>query len=152
MSLRLLSISHKTPSWIETGYLTYAKRLHSPYDLSLIEAKPAKLSNKIDRLKREDQTLLALIKPNHLVIAMDEHGEQWTTQELAQKLLQWLSKSSSIDFLIGGADGLGDASKARANHIWSLSKLTFPHQLVRILIAEQIYRAFSLVSHHPYHR
>jgi 23S rRNA (pseudouridine1915-N3)-methyltransferase len=155
MRLRLLTICHKAPAWIQQGYEEYAKRLPPSCALELIEIPAEKRTPHADaaRLKeREGEKMLSLIKPNHYVIALDINGQSWSTEQLAKHLDRWQHEGHSVDLLIGGADGLAAACLKAANTTWSLSPLTFPHMLVRIMIAEQIYRAWSILQQHPYHK
>jgi 23S rRNA (pseudouridine1915-N3)-methyltransferase len=96
--------------------------------------------------------LLAAIPEHSLIIALDEHGQEWTTSELAQKISTWHREQQNISLLIGGPDGLEKTFLKNTHIIWSLSQLTLPHQLVRVIVAEQIYRAWSIINNHPYHR
>lgn len=155
MRIRLLTITHKSPAWIKTGYEEYIKRLPPSCTLELIEipAEKRMANADIKRLtEREGEKMLAHIKPTHRVIALDVKGELWSTEELATKLSNWQQDGRHIDLLVGGPDGLAPACLARANEKWSLSRLTFPHILIRLIVAEQIYRAFSILQNHPYHR
>ncbi len=106
----------------------------------------------LQTIEKEGQKILAAIPPQHLVIALDERGQAWNTLQLAKQLKNWREEQSKICLIIGGPDGLSDAVRQRANYIWSLSPLTLPHPLVRVIIAEQIYRAWSIMTNHPYHR
>lgn len=155
MRIRLLTISHKSPSWLNTGYQEYAKRLPASCALELVEITAEKRLKHAD-LKRiqeqEEKKLLELIKPQHEVIALDVKGESWTSEQLAQNLANWQQSGRNIDLLIGGPEGLSPFCLAKANRRWSLSPLTFPHLLVRLIVAEQLYRAWSILTHHPYHR
>lgn len=155
MRIRLLSITHKTPAWIQTGYEEYAKRLPASCALELIEIPAEKRSVNADlkRLtEREGQKMLAAIKPQHLVIALDVKGTAWSTEQLATQLSTWLQNGRHVDLLIGGPEGLSPECLKKAEQRWSLSPLTFPHILVKLIIAEQIYRAHSILQQHPYHR
>lgn len=155
MRIRLLSISHKPPAWLSEGYEEYAKRLPSSCTLELIEIPAEKRLNNADLKRiqeREGEKMLALIKPNHRVIALDCKGTSWSTEALAENLAKWLQDGRHIDVLIGGPEGLAPACLARAELKWSLSPLTFPHLLVRVIVAEQLYRAYSILQNHPYHR
>lgn len=143
MKIRLITIGHKAPSWIQEGYLDYAKRLPASCALELIEI-PAE--------KRPEEKMLASIKPDNYVIALDVKGKPWSTEELADKLSHWLQSGKNIDLLIGGAEGLTTECLAKAHEKWSLSPLTFPHMLVRVILAEQLYRAHSILQNHPYHK
>jgi len=143
------------PTWISSGFSEYAKRLPKNYQLILIEIPPLKRtkSTNIKRIiEEEGLELLAAAPKNTLIIALDEHGREWTTLELTKKLDIWHNEQQDISLLIGGPDGLSPECLQKAQAIWSLSKLTLPHQLVKIFIAEQIYRAWSIINKHPYHR
>jgi 23S rRNA (pseudouridine1915-N3)-methyltransferase len=143
LKIRLITIGHKAPSWIQEGYQDYAKRLPASCALELIEI-PAE--------KRPEEKMLTSIKPDNYVIALDVKGKYWSTEDLSTKLSGWLQSGQNIDLLIGGADGLTPDCLAKAQEKWSLSPLTFPHMLVRVIVAEQIYRAYSILQGHPYHR
>lgn len=155
MKIRILSIAQKAPKWVQAGYEEYVKRLPHAYSLELIEIAAEKRSAHRDKnrlLKDEGEKILALTKPNHRVIALDVKGVLLSTEQLAEHVNQWYQDGQVIDLMIGGADGLAPACLKRADFIWSLSPLTFPHLLVRIILAEQIYRVFTLKTQHPYHR
>lgn len=155
MKIRLLTITHKSPSWIKEGYEEYAKRLPPSCALELVEIPAEKRTSHSDLSRiaeRETEKMLAAIKPNHLVIALDVKGKLWSTEELAEQLSHWLQGGRNIDLLIGGPEGLSPQCLQKAEQKWSLSPLTFPHILVRLIVAEQIYRAFSILQQHPYHR
>jgi 23S rRNA (pseudouridine1915-N3)-methyltransferase len=155
VKIRLLTITHKTPSWVNEGYLDYAKRLPAHCSLELVEISAEKrLANAdIKRIReREGEKLLAAVKPQHSLIALDAQGKLLTTEGLSEQLADWQKAGRHIDLLIGGPDGLSTACLQKAKWRWSLSTLTFPHFLVRVIVAEQIYRAHSLLIQHPYHR
>lgn len=155
MKIRLLTITHKTPSWIHEGYTEYAKRLPQTCALELIEIPAEKRTANADLnriTQRESEKILSIIKPNHHVIALDSKGKQWTTIELSEQLKNWQQSGSNIDLLIGGPEGLAQSCLQKANQTWSLSLLTFPHIIVKLIVAEQIYRAWSILENHPYHR
>ena len=155
MKIRLLTITHKSPAWIQEGYEEYAKRLPASCALELIEIPAEKRSTNADLKRiteREGEKMLKAIKENHLVIALDIKGKLWSTEQLAEQLASWHLSGRNIDLLIGGPEGLAPACLKKAELSWSLSPLTFPHILVKLIIAEQIYRAHSLMNHHPYHR
>lgn len=143
------------PAWISSGVSEYARRLPKDYQLNLIEIpalKRTKSANIDNIIKEEGLKLLSNAPKNTLIIALDEHGKEWTTLELAKKIEGWHSEQQDISLLIGGPDGLAPDCLQKARAVWSLSKLTLPHQLVKIFIAEQMYRAWSIISSHPYHR
>jgi len=155
MKIHLLTIGQSIPAWIKQGYEEYAKRLPLECALLLTELPAAKRYKKqpTDKIQAEEaERLLNAIPKNCYVIALDEHGILWNTQQLTQQLSKWQQNGSDIALLVGGADGLSAECKKQAKQLWSLSPLTLPHGLVRILIAEQIYRAWSIQHQHPYHR
>lgn len=155
MRLRILTITHKSPSWISEGYEEYAKRLPSSCSLELVEIPAEKRGTNADLKRiadREGEKMLQAIKPNHLVVALDVLGEAWSTEELSKNLKTWLQSGRNIDLLIGGPEGLAPSCLQKAAVKWSLSPLTFPHIIVRLIVAEQIYRAHSILQGHPYHR
>lgn len=143
------------PDWVQAGYREYAVRLPRECALHLIEIPAGKRSPKADlaRLVRvEGERLLAAVPAGSRLIALDERGREWTTLELAEQLAGWLREGRDLSLLVGGPDGLDAACRERAEQQWSLSRLTLPHPLVRVVIAEQLYRAWSLLHQHPYHR
>jgi len=155
MKIKIITIGNKMPAWINEGYIEYAKRLPSHCAIELIEISMPKRSSSTstDKLiEKESELLLNAIQSNDYVIALDEKGTQWSTKELAGELSRWQHLGQNVVLLIGGPDGLGDVCKQRADQLWSLSKLTLPHPLVRVMLAEQLYRAQSLLMNHPYHR
>lgn len=143
------------PAWIMAGYQEYAKRMPRECSLELVEiatAKRTKQSNLAKAVEDEGKRILAVIKESDYVVALEVEGRQWSTQKLASKLSGWQSVQRHIVFIIGGPDGLSDSCLKRANEKWCLSQLTFPHPLVRVVLAEQLYRGWSLMNNHPYHR
>lgn len=155
MKIRILTLCHKAPSWIQQGYEDYAKRLPPGCSLELVEIPAEKRTASTDdkrAVQKEEERMLAQIKAGHHVIVLDVKGKPWSTEVLASQLGKWLQGGKNIDLLIGGADGLTPACLAKAHEKWSLSPLTFPHMLVRVMLAEQIYRAYSILQNHPYHR
>ncbi|SIN72804.1 23S rRNA (pseudouridine-1915-N(3)-) methyltransferase [Sulfurivirga caldicuralii] len=155
MNIHLITIGQKMPDWVETGFAEYAKRLPDCCALNLIELPmPQRSKNQsVDQLKRKEAALIEKTIPKGaLVIALDEYGQEVSTVGLSRKLEQWLEGGQDVALLVGGPDGLDGALLQKARWTWSLSKLTFPHPLVRIIVAEQLYRAWSVLNHHPYHR
>lgn len=143
------------PTWVKTGYEEYAKRLPRECELSLKELPLAQRSKNCDllrQIKDEGERMNAVIPPGAHVVALEVTGKPWTTPELAIALKRWFEGGKPVALVIGGPDGLADAVKSRASEFWSLSALTFPHPLVRIVVAEQLYRAWSILNNHPYHR
>ena len=147
------------PDWVEAGFREYARRMPRELPLSLIELKPeprtasTHAGRALDRLVgTEGRRISAAIPERSLRIALDERGRAWSTRELAKRLAEWQMEGRDGAFLIGGADGLPEEVKREADAVWSLSALTLPHALVRIILAEQLYRASSILRNHPYHR
>ncbi len=155
MITRILAIGTKMPDWVDAGFNEYAKRFTSTFSLELCEIPAEKRMKNSDvaRIReREGEKLLAEIHPRHYVIALDVKGQLWSTEQLTQRIKTWSAEGRHVDLLIGGPDGLSEACLKRAETKWSLSPLTLPHPLVRIMLAEQWYRAVSLLQNHPYHR
>ncbi len=155
LQLRFITVSNKPPAWISEGFREYAKRLSSTCHLELLEIpveKRSKQKNMQPFVEREGEKMLASIKPGGTVIALDVQGKLWSTADLSLRLQGWLQDGKNIDFLIGGPDGLAPDCVKRASLRWSLSPLTLPHLLVRVLIAEQLYRAWTILQNHPYHK
>lgn len=143
------------PGWVQQGYEEYAKRLPRECELVLKEIAPGKRTKNSDVariVKEEGERMLAAIPPHAHVVTLDIPGKPWSTPDLAMSMQRWLQGGESVALLIGGPEGLADAAKQLAQESWSLSKLTFPHPLVRIMVAEQIYRAWTILNNHPYHR
>lgn len=143
------------PKWVQEGYNEYAKRLPKSCELQLIElpmAQRGKTSNADKNKLLEAEKIREKLPKNALLVALDERGESPTTLSLADKLETWMASGQDIALIVGGPDGLAPELLAQAGWKWSLSKLTLPHPLVRVLVAEQIYRAWSLTQNHPYHR
>ena len=155
MKIELLSVGVRAPRWVQAGFDEYATRLPSSWTLALKEIQPAirGKSGNIDVFRRhEAEALIASIKPGHRLIALDLKGRTLSTAQLASRLDGVRHDLSGLQLMIGGADGLDESCLERADERWCLSSLTFPHFLVRVIIAEQIYRAWTILNHHPYHR
>ncbi len=155
MRIHLVAVGTRMPGWVAEGYEEYAKRLPRECELILREIAPAKRGKNADLARlREDEgeRILASLSRNDHVVALEVGGKSWSTSELAENLGHWLENGRHVSLVIGGADGLSEACRMRANQLWSLSRLTLPHSLVRIVVAEQIYRAWSILQNHPYHR
>ena len=155
MIIRLLAAGTKAPGWVRDGYNEYARRMRDDCTLDLVELpiiKRAAGSNLEQLRDKEGVKVLSNVPAQAHVVALEVQGQPWSTVELAKQLTGWQQKASTVCLLIGGPDGLSSACLDRANQKWSLSKLTFPHMLVRIMVAEQLYRAWSYTRGHPYHR
>jgi len=155
MRIDLICIGQKMPSWVERGFNNYSKRFPSTCTLQLIEIPLRKRTKNADlvRLQRQEcEQMLAAIAKGAYVIALDERGQAWNSLQLSDQLAHWMQEYSSVALLVGGPEGLSINCLQRAQQRWSLSTLTLPHLLVRIIVAEQLYRAWSLLNNHPYHR
>lgn len=154
MRFRLIAVGTRQPSWVRDGYEEYARRLPPEMTLELVEiALGPRTGGATERaLEREGERVIAAIPKGARVVALDERGVQWRSLELAQRLGEWQQSWRDVALLIGGPDGHAPAAAARADERWSLSALTLPHGLARVLVAEQLYRACSIRSGHPYHR
>lgn len=155
MRIRLVAVGTRMPSWVVEGYQEYAKRLPRECSLQLIEiplSKRRKSMTAAQARRQEGQAMLAAVPKDCIVIALDVPGKHWTTQDLAGRLREWMASGRDVALLVGGPDGLSQACLDRAEQHWSLSALTYPHSLVRIVLAEQLYRAWTLGTGHPYHR
>lgn len=155
MRLRLLCVGQKMPAWVNEGFVEYARRFPPEMKLQLDEIPLATRGRNPDLARavhQEGQRMLSRLSGPERVIALDERGQGWTTRALSGKLESWRAAGGDVAFLVGGPDGLDKACLERAESRWSLSPLTLPHPLVRILVAEQLYRAWSITRNHPYHR
>ena len=147
----IIAVGDRMPAWVNDGFGEYAKRLSRDLPLKLVEVSSR--SRDPARTKPEEgQALLGAIPKNAHVVALDGRGKPWSSEELAEQLGRWRMLGKDLAFLIGGADGFDPVVLDRAEQRWSLGPLTLPHAMVRIVVAEQLYRAASLLSHHPYHR
>ena len=155
MEIHLLAIGTRMPVWIDEGYEAYSRRLGRDCQL-LLKALPSPRKSKSQDSagikQQEGELLLAAIPDDAYTIALDEHGKLHDTVTIARKLGDWFEHYRRVAVLIGGADGLSAECLAACKERWSLSRMTFPHALVRVIVAEQIYRAYSVLNNHPYHR
>lgn len=156
MKLTVIAVGHRMPDWVDTAFADYAKRMPREMPLQLRALKPAPRpasGGESGRwLEIEAGRIEEALPRDSIRIVLDERGRELTTRELARQLGQWRGEGRDLAFVIGGADGLSPRIKQGAGLLWSLSPLTLPHGLVRVILAEQLYRAFSLLSGHPYHR
>ncbi|MFN2309845.1 MAG: 23S rRNA (pseudouridine(1915)-N(3))-methyltransferase RlmH [Gammaproteobacteria bacterium] len=155
MQIHLIAVGTRMPRWVSDGYQEYAKRLPRECALRLIEIAPGRRGAHADVqriLREEGERMLAAVPRDCQVIALEVGGKAWSTPQLAAQLGAWLGGGRDVALLVGGPEGLDAACRARADQCWSLSPLTLPHPLVRVLIAETLYRAWSLNAGHPYHR
>lgn len=155
MRLRVIAAGTRMPDWVSAGWRQYADRLSGSCRLELLEIPLTRRGRGVSEKKaveQEAQRMLAAMDRDRHVVALDVAGKTRDTRELAGDLAAWLRDGRDVDFLIGGPDGLAPAVLAHATERWSLSPLTFPHGLTRILVAEQLYRAWTILQGHPYHR
>jgi 23S rRNA (pseudouridine1915-N3)-methyltransferase len=155
MQLIIAAVGHKMPAWIEDGFGEYAKRMPPECRIHLKEIKPVDRSGSktADTVMAQERVRIeAAIPKGARVIALDERGKDLTTVQLSQLLTQWQQDGRDVTFVIGGADGLDAGFKASADMLVRISSLTLPHGMVRVLLAEQLYRAWSITQNHPYHR
>lgn len=155
MKLVIVSVGNKMPDWITAGFNEYARRMPREAKIELIEIKPEPRSSgksTAQIMAAEAQRIQAALPQNCLRIALDERGTQLTTRQLAAHMESWMQEGRDVAFIIGGADGLHESVKQGAHQLLALSALTLPHAMVRVLLAEQLYRAHSLMHNHPYHR
>jgi len=153
--IHLIAVGTRMPAWVVDAYQEYAKRLPRECTLQLVEiplSKRRKSLGAAQAAEEEGQYLLASLPKDCTVIALDVRGNSWSTEELAARLQDWLASGRDVALLVGGPDGLSAACLKRADLKWSLSALTYPHSLVRVVLAEQLYRAWTINSGHPYHR
>ena len=153
--MRVIAVGTRVPVWVTQGFDDYARRLTQPIKLELLALEAGRRSANqpaARAIKDESERLLATLKPQDYVVAMDERGKEFSTRELADWLALRMQSGQHLALLVGGADGLAAQVLERASHRWSLSRLTLPHALVRVVLAEQLYRAHSLLNNHPYHR
>ena len=150
----IIAVGHKMPAWINTGFEEYAKRMPPEARLELIELKPEERSGKnMEKVLAAEQTRIeAALPKNALRVVLDERGEMTSTRRLSAWLGEWMRDGSSPCFIIGSADGLATELKQSAQRSIALSGCTLPHGMVRVMLAEQLYRAWSLLNNHPYHR
>ena len=155
MHIRLIAVGDRQPSWVDIAFNEYTARLPRQWQFRLetIATVKRQKSAPVEAAKdAEGEKILGKIKPAEHVIVLDERGKQFSSKELAGELDDWQTLGADLVYVIGGPDGVSADLLARANTRWSLSKLTLPHGLARVLYAEQIYRAWSLLTGHPYHR
>ncbi len=155
MKINLIAVGQRLPKWVNEGFRDYTKRLSQELTLNLIEVaalKRTQNANLTKIIEEESQRLLDHAPPHTDIITLDRRGHEYDTETLAKVLAQYHTEGRHLSLLIGGPEGLSNACLQKTSASWSLSKLTLPHALVRVVIAEQIYRAWSIMAHHPYHR
>jgi len=155
MRVSLIAVGTRMPDWVEAGVAEYRKRLPPEIDFEIREIALAKRGKNTDitrAIAQEGEAMLNAIAPRDQVVALDVKGKSHSTEQFAALLAEWQMSGDNISLLVGGPDGLAPSCLARAQTRWSLSALTLPHPLVRVLVAEQLYRAWTINNNHPYHR
>ena len=155
MKLKLLAVGTKMPGWVEQGVGEYRKRLPRDFSLEVIEIAPGARGKNADiarAVASEGERMRERLKGNEQLVALEVDGKPWSTEQLAEQAADWRLAGRDVALLVGGPDGIESGLSASADQRWSLSPLTLPHPLVRILLAEQLYRAWTLLVGHPYHR
>ena len=155
MHIRLLAVGDRQPSWVDDAFGRYVERYPREWKFRLDTLATVR-RNKNDKsrqaMEAEGELIIAKLKPTERAVLLDERGKQFTSKQLASLLTDWQSDGRDVCFIIGGPDGVSEAIRQRADMIWSLSQLTLPHGMARALLSEQLYRAWSLQTGHPYHR
>lgn len=155
MRIKLITVGSKMPGWVEEGYTEYSRRLGQDVKLELVEI-PLNRRGKgadVSRLQeKEANQMLAAVGQGDLVVTMEIKGKAWSTEQLADKMGDWMHSGRNVSLLVGGPEGLHPSCLTQADLRWSLSPLTLPHPMVRVIVAEQVYRAWSILQNHPYHK
>ena len=155
MHIRLLAVGERQPAWVDEAFRDYTGRYPPQWKFRLDVIATAKRSRSGDAQRAreaEGEQILGKISANEQMVLLDEKGQQPASRDLAERLSAWQADGRDLCFVIGGPDGVSQTCRGRADFVWSLSNLTLPHGLARVLFAEQMYRAWSLLTGHPYHR
>lgn len=155
MKVRLLAVGNRMPNWVERGVEEYRKRLPRDFALEIVEIAPGMRGKNADvarAVAQEGQRMRERLNGSERLVALEVEGQSWSTERLAREAEQWRHAGGDVALLVGGPDGLDPGLSASAQQCWSLSPLTLPHPLVRLVLAEQLYRAWTLLVGHPYHR
>jgi 23S rRNA (pseudouridine1915-N3)-methyltransferase len=155
MRLYILAVGNKMPEWITSGFNEYTKRMPREANVVLVEVKPEPRTTgkSIPQIMEAEAQRIESALPKDITrVVLDERGVHLSTKQLSQKMHDWLGGGRDVAFIIGGADGLHESMRSSAHQLLALSALTLPHGMVRVLLAEQLYRAYSLLNNHPYHR
>jgi 23S rRNA (pseudouridine1915-N3)-methyltransferase len=153
MRFLVVAVGHRMPGWVDAGFAAYAGRMPREARVELIALKPAARGAPRERLlETEAKSILAALPARCTRVALDERGALLSTMDLVRRIERWRQGGRDVAFVLGGADGLADSVRKSAELAWSLSPLTLPHGLARVVLAEQLYRALSILHNHPYHR
>ncbi|WP_110710327.1 23S rRNA (pseudouridine(1915)-N(3))-methyltransferase RlmH [Salinicola sp. CR57] len=155
MKIRLLAVGSRMPAWVEAGVDEYRKRMPREMPFEIVEIPAGSRGKNADvarAIQTEGDRMLEKLRDQERIVALEVKGAAWTTEQLSRQLDAWRLEGQDIALVVGGPDGLDPRVVTRARHSWSLSALTLPHPLVRVVLAEQLYRAWTLLTGHPYHR
>lgn len=155
MRIRLIAVGGKMPRWVEMGWQEYVKRLPPEITLDLVEIPLSTRGKNADvqrLIRQEGAAMLAKVQPGERVVTLEVEGKPWSTEQLAEQLDAWRLDARTVNLMVGGPEGLAPEVCAKSEQRWSLSPLTLPHPLVRVLLGEQIYRAWTVLAGHPYHK
>ena len=152
MKIKIISVGNTSPKWVKDEIVKYISMLDDCFKVELIDIKSNKNQKSIEQKKLQEAKKITKFINDDFVISLDESGALCTSKNLSKNLYNWMQNFSKITFIIGGADGLDKEILKNSNWVWSLSKLTFPHNLVKIILLEQLYRASTILNKHPYHR
>jgi len=155
MKAKLIAVGERAPTWVAQGFADYRQRLSHWLPFELVEIEPGLRGKGRDAVRAtadEGARVIAALPKNALVVVLDGRGREWSSEQLSQRLEHWRGQGRDLAFLIGGPEGHAPEVLQRADEQWSLGALTLPHMLVRLLVAEQLYRAASMLANHPYHR
>lgn len=155
MRIRLIAVGGKMPRWVELGWQEYVKRLPPEIALELVEIPLSTRGKNADvqrLIRQEGAAMLAKVQPGERVVTLEVEGKPWSTEQLAEQLDAWRLDARTVNLMVGGPEGLAPEVCAKSEQRWSLSPLTLPHPLVRVLLGEQIYRAWTVLAGHPYHK
>ena len=155
MKIKILAVGTKMPAWVTTGFSEYNKRMPREMRVEIVEISIGPRGKGADlkrAIKKEGDAMLSAIPSGDWVVALEVTGKTWSTEQLAEQMESWQLKGRNLCLLVGGPDGLDPRCSAMADQKWSLSALTLPHPMVRILLSEQLYRAWSIIQGHPYHK
>ena len=153
MKFLVVAVGRRMPAWVDAGFAEYARRMPREARVELRALKPpARGAPRPQVLEAEAKSILAALPPDCIRVALDERGKLLSTQDLARRIMRWRQAGRDVAFIVGGANGLAESVRNSADLAWSLSPLTLPHGLARVVLAEQLYRAVSILHNHPYHR
>ena len=155
MKIRFISIESSRPDWAKKAFSTYESKFNKSINIDWLGLKPVSRIgnyNVLDVVEKESNLLQSKVKKNEFVIALDKEGVSLSTEKLRFQFDNWISSSKDISIIIGGPDGLSQKLIKQCDFCWSLSKLTFPHSIVPVIVLEQIYRVWSMTQNHPYHK